>query len=555
MLCLSIGPHRRSTRRDKPTGRDRFHRAITMKWRQIGLVGAVLATGVFAGWHALHGAGTAQAAGVAPQAHVPVTTAKTGITDVPIYLDGLGTVQAYNIDEIKAQVNGILIALPVHEGQEVKQGGLIAEIDPTPYRAAVDQAVAQRTEDAAQLQSARLDLLRYQNLAKRSFAPVQQVDDQQASVNKLAAAVQLDNAAIETAQFNLNNCTIRAPISGRVGFYQTDIGNLIEVGGQTGIVSITQDKPIAVVFTLPESELEQIQTAMAQGKVPVEAANSQDSSKILGTGTLLTPNNTISTATGTISLKATFDNPNDRLWPGQFVNTRGRHTLRPAKADLTEIQVGMARADVKTPATVRRTRWLKPSAELAWTEPRRYWRPEWRTVSRAAKAWPNSTDIHPRWIPISPRQVTVPQSQIELALPRIVDLAAPTRGGCGLRAWSQGLQRLGPEPAALHIGTLLRPVLRQECRCHLHPRRRAWPVALCHRPAQSMKSRDIAPNSIPRAIQDRAAALVAIGDAATPPVAPRIFPTPSPEGHWKIMRIRLTNPMGARRRHAVPVVV
>lgn len=295
-----------------------------MNWRRIGLVGAVLATGVFAGWRVLHGEATAQAAGRAPEQRVPVTIAKTRVQDVPVYLDGLGTVQAYNIDEIKAQVNGILIAMPVHEGQEVKQGDLVAEIDPTPYRAALDRAVAQRAEDAAQLQSARLDLLRYQSLAKRSFAPVQQVDDQQATVNKLAAALQLDNAAIETAQFNLNNCAIRAPISGRVGFYQTDIGNLIEVGGQTGIISITQDKPIAVVFTLPESELGQIQTAMAHGKVPVEAADSQDPGKILGTGTLLTPNNTISTATGTISLKATFDNPHDRLWPGQFVNTRVR---------------------------------------------------------------------------------------------------------------------------------------------------------------------------------------------------------------------------------------
>ncbi len=295
---------------------------MAMRWRRIGLVGAVLAGGLLAGWHVLRGAGTAQAADPAPQLQVPVTTSKTQVADVPVYLDGLGTVQAYNIDEIKAQVNGILIALPVHEGQEVKKGDIVAEIDPTPYRAALDQAVAQRAEDSAQLQSARLDLVRYQNLEKRSFAPVQQVDDQQASVNKLAAAVQLDNAAIETAEFNLGNCTIRAPISGRVGFYQTDIGNLIQVGGQTGIVSITQDKPIAVVFTLPESELGQVQTAMAQGTVPVEAANSQDSSKVLGTGTLLTPNNTISTATGTISLKATFENPHDRLWPGQFVNAR-----------------------------------------------------------------------------------------------------------------------------------------------------------------------------------------------------------------------------------------
>ena len=268
------------------------------------------------------GAGPAQAADPAPQPQVPVTTAKTKVQDVPVYLDGLGTVQAYNIDEIKAQVNGILIALPVHEGQEVKKGDVVAEIDPTPYRAALNQAVAQRAEDSAQLQSAQLDLSRYQNLAKQSFAPIQQVDDQQASVKKLAASVQLDNATIETAEFNLGNCTIRAPISGRVGFYQTDIGNLIQVGGQIGIVTITQDKPIAVVFTLPESELGQIQTAMAQGTVGVEAADSQDSSRILGTGTLVTPNNTISTATGTISLKATFENPRDRLWPGQFVTTR-----------------------------------------------------------------------------------------------------------------------------------------------------------------------------------------------------------------------------------------
>lgn len=295
---------------------------MAMGWRRIGLVGTVLAAGAFAGWHVLHDAGTARAASPAPQTAVPVTIAKTRVQDVPVYLDGLGTVQAYNIDQIKAQVNGILIALPVHEGQEVKQGDIVAVIDPTPYRAALDQAVAQRAEDIAQLQSARLDLARYQNLAKRSFAPIQQVDDQQASVNKLAAAVQLDNAAIETAQFNLNNCTIRAPINGRVGFYQSDIGNLVQVGGQTGILSITQDKPIAVVFTLPESEFGQVQTAMAHGSVPVEAADSQDPGVILGTGTLLAPNNTISTATGTISLKATFDNPHDRLWPGQFVNTR-----------------------------------------------------------------------------------------------------------------------------------------------------------------------------------------------------------------------------------------
>jgi membrane fusion protein, multidrug efflux system len=139
----------------------------------------------------------------------------------------------------------------------------------------------------------------------------------------LTAAVQADTAAIETAQINLDYCVIRSPISGRVSIYQTDAGNLIEVASQTGIVSITQDKPISVVFTLPESDLPRIQDAMAKGTLPVIAYTNDDKTK-LGEGTLLTPNNTIDTSTGTIQLKATFSNDNDRLWPGEFVNARLR---------------------------------------------------------------------------------------------------------------------------------------------------------------------------------------------------------------------------------------
>jgi multidrug efflux system membrane fusion protein len=291
------------------------------RWR-LGIIGVVVAAGVFAGWRVLHGPGSAHAADPAPPPEVPVTTATTQVQDVPVFLDGLGTVQAYNVVEIKAQVNGTLIALPAHEGQEVHKGDIVAEIDPTSYKAALDQAVAQRAEDVAQLQSAQLDLQRYAALAKRNDAPVQQVDDQRATVNKDIAAVALDTAAIENAQFNLNNCTLRAPIDGRVSLYQTDIGNLIEVASQTGIVSITQDKPIAVVFTLPEADLGQVQAARAKGVVLVEASDSQDASKILAKGTLLTPNNTIDTTTGTISMKATFTNQDDHLWPGQFVNIR-----------------------------------------------------------------------------------------------------------------------------------------------------------------------------------------------------------------------------------------
>jgi multidrug efflux system membrane fusion protein len=252
---------------------------------------------------------------------VPVTAIVAEVQDVPVELHGLGTVQAFNMVEIKAQVTGALVAIPVQEGQEVHQGDIVAQIDPRPYKAALDQVTAQRAEDAAQLQSAQLDLQRYQHLAKSNFAPVQQVDDQQATVNKLIATLQADTAAIETAQINLDYCTIRAPISGRVSFHQTDVGNLIQVASQAGIVSITQDRPISVVFTLAEAELHRIQQAMAKGALPVSVYTGDDKTK-LADGQLLTPNNAIDTSTGTIQLKATFANDDDALWPGEFVNAR-----------------------------------------------------------------------------------------------------------------------------------------------------------------------------------------------------------------------------------------
>jgi membrane fusion protein, multidrug efflux system len=252
-----------------------------------------------------------------------VSAAPAKVEDVPVDLRGLGTVQAFNTVEIKAQVNGTLVAIPVQEGQEVHQGDIVAQIDPRPFRAALDQATAQRAGDQAQLQSAQLDLLRFQHLAKNQFAPVQQVDDQQATVNKLQASIEADTAAIETAQINLSYCTIRAPIDGRVSFRQTDVGNLIQTASQTGIVSITQDKPISLIFTLPEADLQRVQQAMAKAQLPVFAYSSDDRTR-LAQGVLLTPNNAIDTATGTISLKATFSNDNDALWPGEFVNTRIR---------------------------------------------------------------------------------------------------------------------------------------------------------------------------------------------------------------------------------------
>jgi multidrug efflux system membrane fusion protein len=291
----------------------------------LGLLAALLVSGA-ALWFA-HTQGSVAAATSAERnaqsGAVPVTAAPARTQDVPVELRGLGTVQAFNTAEIKAQVNGMLVAIPVREGQEVHQGDIVAQIDPRPYQAALDQVTAQRAEDAAQLQSAQLDLQRYQHLAKSNFAPMQQVDDQQATVNKLIATLQADAAAIETARINLDYCTIRAPIDGRVSFHQTDIGNLIQVANQTGIVSITQDRPISVVFALPESELSRVQQAMAHGVLPVSVYAGDDRTK-LADGRLLSPNNAIDTSTGTIQLKATFANDNDVLWPGEFVNARLR---------------------------------------------------------------------------------------------------------------------------------------------------------------------------------------------------------------------------------------
>jgi multidrug efflux system membrane fusion protein len=315
-----------------------------MKKSRLTLLATLAILGAAALWFA-HSHGSFAAANAkgqnTPPMAVPVTAVAAKVQDVPVDLHGLGTVQAFNRVEIKAQVTGMLVAIPVQEGQEVHQGDIVAQIDPRPFQAALDQVTAQRAEDAAQLQSAQLDLQRYQHLAKSSFAPMQQVDDQQATVNKLIAALQADAAAIETAKINLGYCTIRAPINGRVSFHQTDVGNLIEVANQTGIVSITQDKPISVVFTLAEGELPRIQRAMAKDTLPVSVYTGDDQTK-LADGQLLTPNNAIDTSTGTIQLKATFSNDDDALWPGEFVNARLRiDTLHNAiTVPLTAVQHG-----------------------------------------------------------------------------------------------------------------------------------------------------------------------------------------------------------------------
>jgi len=252
---------------------------------------------------------------------VPVSTAKSERQDVPVWLRGLGSVQALNTVMVRTRVDGTLDKFPVTEGQLVKQGTLLAVIDPRPYQAALDQAIAKKAQDDAQLANARLDLQRYTSLAKQDFASRQQVDTQVAMVNQFVAALKGDDAAIEAAQLNFSFCYITAPFDGRVGLRLVDPGNLVHATDPGGIVTLTEVRPISVVFTLPQADLPAIVDAMANRQLEVAAWSSDDQSP-LARGTLLTPDNAIDPTTGTIRLKATFPNQDDKLWPGQFVEAR-----------------------------------------------------------------------------------------------------------------------------------------------------------------------------------------------------------------------------------------
>jgi len=285
---------------------------------------ALAACGGVAGGFVIHASMAQHAAplpdSLAPSA-VPAEVASAERQDVPIYVTGIGAVQAYQSVLVRARVDGTLTRFPVTEGQEVKLGDLIAVIDPRPYQAVLDQATAKKAQDEAQLANARHDLARFQSLATQDFASRQQVDTQQALVGQLTAAVAGDQASIEAAQLNVAYCYITSPVDGRVGLRQVDPGNLIHASDATGIVTITQLHPISVTFTLPQEDLVRIQAAMARHALPVLAYATDDTTQ-LDQGTLLTPDNAIDPTTGTIRLKATFPNAQNRLWPGQFINAR-----------------------------------------------------------------------------------------------------------------------------------------------------------------------------------------------------------------------------------------
>jgi membrane fusion protein, multidrug efflux system len=254
---------------------------------------------------------------------VPVTVTHAAKQDLPVYARGIGTAQAWRSVDVRAEVTGYLQSINFHEGQEVKTGDLLAMIDPRPYAAILAQAQAKKAGDQATLTNAGVNLQRDSALARSDFASRQQVDNDTALVRLSQANVQADEAAITSAQLNLEFCRITAPIDGVVGFRLVDIGNLVQANGTQPIVTLTQVRPIAVVFTLAQEELPAVRTALAAG-APEVLAFTADDTTALSSGTLLTPNNTIDTTTGTISLKALFPNEDRKLWPGQFVDAHLR---------------------------------------------------------------------------------------------------------------------------------------------------------------------------------------------------------------------------------------
>lgn len=264
--------------------------------------------------------GAASARSSAPP-RVPVDAVEVAKSDVPIYLNGLGAVQAFNNVVVRSRVDGEIVTIAFEEGQTVRAGDMLAQIDPRPYQAALDQALAKKQQDEATLSSSKRDLERTSQLASREFASKQQLDQQVAGVGSQTAQLAIDQAAIDTARTQFDYTTIRAPISGRLGFRLVDKGNIVHASDTAGIVQIAQIEPISVVFTAPENQLPTITEAKRRGDVKVIALTS-DNKATLGEGVLSLINNEVDPATGTIKLKAVFPNADGRLWPGLSVNTR-----------------------------------------------------------------------------------------------------------------------------------------------------------------------------------------------------------------------------------------
>ncbi|MBV9861549.1 MAG: efflux RND transporter periplasmic adaptor subunit [Alphaproteobacteria bacterium] len=257
----------------------------------------------------------------APAPGIPVTVGTVATADVPVLLHGIGTVQAFNMVTIKSRVDGQIIQVAFTEGEEIKAGAPLLQIDPRPYQAALEQAQAGKAKDEAQLVSAQADLERYTQLVGSGYQTRQSYDQQKALVAQLQASIKGDEAQINAARINLGYTQIYSPIDGRLGARLVDIGNLVHATDNTGLVTITQLKPIFVSFTLPQDTVDKIREEQAKAPLVVRAYRGDDKEQ-LAEGKLTLVDNIIDQATGTIHLKAAFPNTDERLWPGEFVNVR-----------------------------------------------------------------------------------------------------------------------------------------------------------------------------------------------------------------------------------------
>lgn len=278
----------------------------------------------YIGWYAFQpkaGGANRAGPGARPDLPVPVLAATPRILDVPVYLDGVGSVKALNTVTVRSQVDGKLIAVNFTEGQDVKKGDVLGEIDPVIYKAQYDQAVAKKAQDEALLANQRIDLTRYQQLAASNAGSKQQADTQRAVVAQQEALVNADQAAIDNSQATLGYTKIIAPLSGRAGLRQVDQGNIIHAADATGLVIITQLQPIAVQFSLPQQQIVRVNAASAKGTLAVDVFGN-DGVTVVDTGKLSGIDNQVDPTTGTLKLKAEFPNGKFQLWPGQFVNVR-----------------------------------------------------------------------------------------------------------------------------------------------------------------------------------------------------------------------------------------
>jgi multidrug efflux system membrane fusion protein len=291
--------------------------------RKWPVIGVLLLGGSLAAYYSSAGSlpfMTKSAAPRPPAVRVPVSAAEVQRTDVPVYLNGIGTVQAFNSVVVKSRVDGQIVKINFSEGKDVHAGDVLVEIDPRPFEATFEQTKANKLKDEAQLANARLDLARVGQLTAAGHGSKQQLDTAQALVSQLEATVKADEAMIDMAQTQLGYSRIKSPIDGRAGTRLIDAGNIVRATDNGGVVSINQLHPIFVNFSLPADSLPPIRARLKEGEIKVTAQDANGSD--LATGKLAVIDNQINTATGTITFKATFDNDEEALWPGQFVNVR-----------------------------------------------------------------------------------------------------------------------------------------------------------------------------------------------------------------------------------------